>query len=407
MAVSAHEARRVVLGFMDETTEGSWLEPDAAAYYSTRLFDFGLDAEVRTFERKPLQQTFTTLPTFTSGRLARIRFRFELAGYGQTGWDTTNPAWFNALEGCGAQSAQAVQYDLDATPSAGLIPGEFCDESGGAEVVLFDWFTGSPDTVVVEILSGTPGVGDVFTGQKSGVEFTLDSATLNQTNVGRIIRPDSTVTSKSVGVWHPYGTGTAATQSQIVGTRGTWGLSGAIGEAVFVDCEMLGVFTDQLDDTAIPITPAYNPYAGLKFLGCEFQAIDQASTDIIFNSFSAALNHTLTPRDDANNDDGYLSVRMTDRAPAGTFDPEMAEEDGGDMRFFDQLKDGTLGKIGFQIDDSASSPADGDKVDVRMGYAGYTGYGMADRGGIQTLNMPFGFYGAGTQQDAEIMIWTH
>lgn len=89
--------RRMVLGAKKETTEGTANAP-AAGDCNLLIEDVKFQADIDSFERKPISATLSPFASVTGMRKATVSFRVELKGSGAAG---TAPAIGKLLKACG------------------------------------------------------------------------------------------------------------------------------------------------------------------------------------------------------------------------------------------------------------------------------------------------------------------
>lgn len=385
-----HLVRRQIVALKEESDEGTY-EALAAADAGLTVFDANFTLEPRIFDRKPVKDGLSTLAPVEGGLLGRITFRTEF--HGQGGGVTTAPEFGQALIAAGHQEVVLNELDCSASTGTPVLGEKLVQDTTSAEAYLIeDGAGGGAGTIWITEPVGSEDNSNNWVGQTSSATFTPNTA-LPQSNKGFCYRPDSNSKSYSVGLWKPYGDGTSATFSTIKGARGTVSLSANIGETAFLEFEFLGVMNDVADDTT-PGSITYDDYTALPFLGANFRVVGAPVANILFSTLSFDTNHTLTARDDANNAAGYKSVKITDRDPQGTFDPELMPV--GMQDFYSELDNGTSGEMSFKLGSTSNNIAQ-----FAAGNSVYRAYGHSDRNGIISLDMGFSVHRVGSDEDNE------
>ena len=164
----------------------------------------------------------------------------------------------------------------------------------------------------------------------------------------------------------------------ITGARGTVKFSGTVGEQLFAEFDFLGAYNAVTDATILaPTFPTHNPplltAAGLTI---------GAYTPVI-KSFSIDMGNKLAPREDINAASGYKSFMLTDRNPAGQFDPEMALVAGYD--WYGLWKAGTSAALAT----GAIGAAQYNKVKFTAPTLVHTKVSEGDREGLEVANTDF------------------
>ena len=398
--MATHKVRLGILLAKVEGTEGTWQDPVAETNAAT-LYDVTYTTEPRLYDRKPYKAEFSTLPALKGGTTGTLSFKVELAGAGSTA--VTAPFWTTPLIPCGWQNQAIEEIPLSAAPAAGdLIPGEII--TGGTSSVTAKFIRyildGAAHKMLVSEMSGV-GQAETWTGSVSG-NTAIATADAGATTLAYLLRPDSSPSSYSIALYEPYGVGTNSTKFCLEGCRGSWKIgASAIGEPIFIECEIKGNVYDVIDE-ATP-SAVYQNYTGLPFVGSNFfsmaaESSGVAATNLKISSFSIDSGAEITVRDSAN-DNGYVSAMITDRNIKGSFDPELVEV--GTADFWSEYDSDSYSVLQCNLGSTA-----GGYVDLYAGNVRYQGYSAGDRGGIRTLDMPFGIHRIGLSEDYDVLILT-
>lgn len=388
-----HVTRKKILYAEAETTEGTYEGAPGTDDTATTLLELEFSSDIRKTDRKPLKAKLSTLESLIGMELGRITGAFELGGSGVGA--TTVPKWSKTLVGCGMQQETADQWDATLGGTGTFIAGEKATD-GGAKSVIIVKELAAPDGVVFIVTAGAPAATDVFTGEVSGRTATLSGTA---TTYGVTHRPDTDVVSHSVARYAPYDASNS-TVSQLKGARGTWSLDAELGAMPRINFDFFGVIQDASIDDTTP-SPAYDDYKGLSFKNAAFTAWGEPATDLHFTRFTFDIAHTNVERGDANSTGGAISVKLTDRQPTGTVDPELTKV--SEVDWWDFIDSETLGELKWSLNTGGSA---GDIVEFFLGRAKMISLGDADRNGILALSVGFDVHRVGTQEDSEIIILT-
>lgn len=162
---------------------------------------------------------------------------------------------------------------------------------------------------------------------------------------------------------------------QIYGAMGTLRLTEVSGEPGKWAFEFLGVFVGPVDE-AMPVVPSYDDQDPEAFVG----AIATVGGDsFFFKTMEFDLANVLSPREKPSAVGGVFSVRVTDRVPTMSIDPEMdnvATED-----FFGDLL--AMTEQAVQVIHGGTA---GNIVEVNAPAFQYEGLEPVDRDGFVVLN---------------------
>lgn len=367
-----------------EAVEGT-VETLTASEAGILIEEPSVAVDVSRFERKPALAKLSTLQGIAGISTKRFTFRTEFKGAGDT--VTTPPEIKPLLLACGFQ-----EETLRTVPISGG-SGTFQHAetvngapSGGSGTVFKD--QAATGSALRYVAGGTDfSSGDTLTGATSGATATAGVPA----DAGLRYRPDSdaspsiTIASMEDGV-----------QKRARGARGTLVINAVVGEPVHFDFDIFGVYNN-ISDVALfsgvtfdtPRPPVFQS-AGLIF---------QAYSAVVAANFSFNMNNELAPRQDANSADGILSVKIPDRTPNGSIDPEMVLVATKD--FFGDMKGDVTGAIEFVLGSTL-----GNIVEFFAPVTQSESIGDADRDLIDTLDLSFGVHksGVNTTGDDEVFL---
>lgn len=404
--MAVHKVREGILLCKAETTEGTWNDP-VAETNAVRLYDVTYSTEPRLYDRRPYKSGFSTLPALKGGTVGVISFKIELAGSGTSA--TTTPYWSPLLIACGWQTQAMERITLSGAPTGTFIPGEVITQgTSNATAVFVKYISSGGHFLEVCTISGTEDDSHVWTGAISSAEATATSTGAAST-YGVLHRPSTSSASYSVALYEPFSS-TECTAFQLKGCRGTWKIgASAVGEPIFVECEIRGVVNDVAHEQSTP-SARYQNFTSIPFKGSDFFSMAQNSSTgmaaefIKIHSFSVDGGVELAMRDSAN-DNGYISAMITGRNTKGNFDPELVEyvtdpsTDGHDI--WNDYDADVQSVLSCSLGSSA-----GNYIDIYCGNVRYQGYSGADRDGIRTLDMPFGIHENGDAEDHDVLLLT-
>ncbi len=397
MAIELMQISRSVIGLKAETSPGVFNAP-VAADMNMRLYgepDYQVDPELHDIVE--VKQDFSTQPALVGGIRSNISFRTMLTGAGVAGAPETVPAWQKGLIACGMQSTGEVQSCTCASPSGPLIAGEVITSSEGGTAVYIE-IDGT--VLLIHTAAGSMGTSGTFTGGTSGntVAYATAPATF-----GLGTRPDSTISTYSVGLYSPYGAGALATNQKTRGARGNWNMAvDGVGAPCYVDCQMFGAYQAQAKETSMP-SPTYQIARALGFKGVGLDLSGDAvaaSSAIKLKGITLAANLDTTTPGNANEADGLLGwTYQTGRQFIGGFNPLLVDIDTKDFQA--DFVAGNTAKLRFTMGSVATH-----RILVIMPKIAYRGYGNEAQDGLRALALPFGAHsdGYGAIADNEIYI---
>lgn len=345
-----------------ETTEGT-AETLVDADATMLCYDPGWTPDIERFKRQPSRATLSQLAAVVGKQTGGVTWKAELKGSGSV---ATEPAWSDALQGCGFAKATVSSIAIGAVTSGPFEPGETITggTSGGTGRVVGEVANGA-SAVPYVVLSGTLQSGDLLTGGTSGATATASAGP--SADKGFEYRPaSSSLKVVTVGIYKD------GTRALFAGARGNVKIDAVVGEPVFLDFAFEGVYGG-FTDTAL-LSPTYESTIPKAFLNVGASMLDLAT---IFTTLGIDMQNVLAQRGSANAAKGVLSVLLTGRDPVATLDPEM--ELVTDHDFFGKLIAGTTGRLYAELDGAA-----GQKITIASPRAQYADVGQAEREGILT-----------------------
>ena len=321
-------------------------------------------------ERNPLRATLSREGVVVGAKFGEITGRTEIVQRIAADPVTTVPPFHDVLLASG--HAQAEVKTSVTTAGAGTFRvGEHVTGASGADVYVIS-STGTLFTYVLPT-GNTEIVGtELLTGDDSGATVTSDAGpTLAVTGVA--YHPVSSGTSAFTLGDYMDGVETTLFGSRATGTFGAGGV-GQIGYLNFTFNGQAAAPGDQplLTGTSVPnIVPE-------TFLSAAVTAGSGADL-LCVDAFSLDFGNTLGRRNCANQANGIISYRITERLPLITIDPERDLE--ANVPFFTNFDAATQFGFNALIGQTA-----GTRARVIAGRCQYSELAGADREGIATLN---------------------
>lgn len=143
---------------------------------------------------------------------------------------------------------------------------------------------------------------------------------------------------------------------RVTGCRGNVSFRGTVGEVMIATFTMVGRMTSGDPTDTAQLTPTLDAGVPPVFMATNFFSLDAYNP--VFNEWTIDMQNGVSPGVNANAADGYGEIRITERDPRGTIDPEMtlvATQDwigdlfaGNTQNMSFQL--GTVGGARFQFD---------------------------------------------------------
>jgi len=373
-----------------ESTEGTAVSV-AAANAGILVYEPSTTHSVNMFKRTPARAAMSPLVQIPGIRTGTTAYRVELKGSGTTG---TSPSWGTDLQGCGMRELELWKVGISGgsgTFSHGTTVLQATSLATG--VVLKDTDASSASFLYVGVTSGTFDGTHVVDDDYSSATFTASSAV----DAGVSYWPDSSAGAGD-GTSYTVGTYEDGIRKIIRGSRGTWGIETNVGEPAFLTFSWQGV-EEEVADAPLLTGITFEEVTPPKFQNVAFAIDDGSSYSPVFGAFSFAMNNQLGVRTDANSAEGALSVRITDRDPNGSFDPETVLVASHD--FYNNWFAGTTYSMDFTLGTVA-----GNKIEVFAPRAQSTDVGDGDRTGLALSPVSYGVSvdSINTPGDDEIVI---
>lgn len=297
--------RKKQFAIATEGTEGT-AETLTASDVPFELEELEATYENQMNERNPIRSTLSPVPMLPGIGQGTITGRVELVGGGDA---TTAPPVDLILQACGLK--KYTVYSAETSGDSGtFVLGEQITDGGSKEGRLVHRPNGQ---VYYLERSGSSFIQtDTITGTTSGASAQISTS---PAAAGFAYMPDSTETLDSY---------TAAVmedglKKEIYGARGTcsFEIEGA-GRLAYLRYTLSGAAakpSDQALFTGLTL-PSVVPEA---FLSADVAA---GSDSVCVNSMTVDLQNNVAPRLCANQADGIVSFRITERTPTITIDPE-------------------------------------------------------------------------------------
>lgn len=165
---------------------------------------------------------------------------------------------------------------------------------------------------------------------------------------------------------------------KVTGAMGTWSLAGQAGGIAKLSFTFTGMYAGTVDsplpDSAFNFTDPTPPTVQLSNLGLG------TSYDLVVDQFKLDIGNQVQERTDVNGPQGLRGVRITDRKPAGSLDPESVLE--ASHPFWGNQANGVLEALSLRI-----GQASGNRMTVSCPKVQTTGIAYQDRKGIRAYNL--------------------
>jgi len=165
------------------------------------------------------------------------------------------------------------------------------------------------------------------------------------------------------------------------GCRGSFKISGKVGEVVYADFTFDGVYTATVDGPMI--SPTFEATVPPVLMGSAL-SMDGVST-MVAESFSIDMANSVQMRSSIGATDGFMSALITSRKPSGTLDPET--ELVATYDFIGKWKSGN--QAAFSIGPVLPPTGDYNKFTITAPKAIYTKVDSSDRNGIMVSGLTF------------------
>lgn len=366
---SGLDARTGQVAFEIEAVEGT-AETLVAADATMLAYEPDFKDDLGFFTREPNRATYSKLDSIPGIKAARMTWKTELKGSGSV---STPPAWDDVIRCCGFIRSAVSRIAIGAVTSGPFIPGETVTggNSGATGRVVGEIRNGDSYVYFVPI-SGTWESAETITGGTSGASATTSGT--ETTDQGYEWRPLS-------GSTVPSGTGALymdGVKKLLYGARGNAMIECVAGEPVFLGFEVEGVYGG-VTDVAL-LSPTYESTIPIAFLNTQASLHE---LEAIFTQLSLNMQNVLSRRTSARSANGILSVKLTDRNPVGSIDPEM--ELVADHDFYGRHAAGTVGRVYAELPSSNA----GEKITIAAPRVQYMNLaeGEQDRRAILNIDL--------------------
>lgn len=291
-----------------ESEEGV-AETLAAADAKLLVYDQKISFDPQLFVRNPLRSSMSKVGKITGKRPGGIDFRYTLHGSGSI---TVEPEWSKYIKGCGSGVSELYAITIGAVASGPFQHGEVITggTSSATGRVIKNTANGTTTFYFVS-LTGTFESGEVITGGTSGATATTGSV---PSQAGFAVEPlSASVPSLTVGGYED------GIRKLLKGSRGSCKMLFRNGEPVMAENSFMGVEAG-VTDTALLSSISYETTKPPVFMNATITC-DGVSLKI--SELDIDLAAVLAAREDVGDVRGILSYMITDRDPAGSFNPEM------------------------------------------------------------------------------------
>jgi hypothetical protein len=373
-----------------ETTEGTFNTP-AAVDAGILVYDPTIAYEVPMFERTPARASLSTLQKLPGIRTGTLTMRVELRGSGTA---ATPPSWGVLLKGSGMRELTTVT--LPGTSTASMEHGTTVTQAtSNATGVIYKDHTHPFTTIRIAVTSGTFVNTEVIDDDFSAATFT----------------PSSGPSTEGISYWPNSAGGEGNNTSlsidlredgrskRLRGSRGTFTIEATVGEPAFLNFEIRGV-EELVSDIALLSGVIFEEVTPPKFQGVGFAISTGTPYSALITNFTLAMNNTLANRLSANEAEGIQAVRISNRGPGGSFDPEAVLVATHD--FFNNWFNGTVYTAGWTIGSGA-----GNTIEFFAPRAQTDTVGDGDRDGIATDPVDFSVHAGNVNSpsDDEFVIY--
>lgn len=346
------------------------------------VYDLVFSDRPELFDRNPSRSTLSRLAKVVGKEGAGVSFKTELKGSGSL---TTRPSWDKAIRCCGFSSAVVSGITVSGMTGT-FYPGEgFTTSSGGKKGRVVGRHNGATQLYYAPT-SGALTSGATIVGDVSGAQCI--AAGSPATNKGFEYRPISASDpSATVGTYRD------GTLKKAAGSRGNVRVEAEAGQPAFLAFEFDGVYEGVSDASMLTVT--YESTVPPAFKSATTYA---DGLQVVFTKLSLDMKNTLTPRENAASAKGILSVKVTDRDPQISIDPEMVLTATKDLH--GALHAGSTGYFSSEWGSVA-----GNRIRLGSPRVQYEGVDEGERGGIATVPIIFGCKAASASTgDDEVQI---
>ena len=165
------------------------------------------------------------------------------------------------------------------------------------------------------------------------------------------------------------------------GCRGTFKITGKVGEVIYADFTFTGVFDSVVDGAMI--APTFEATVPPVMMGSVLSL--DSNTTMVAESFSIDIANSIQLRTSISAPDGYLSAMLTDRNATGTLNPEMTLVASYD--FIGKWKAGNQAALAI----GPVTPPSGNynKFNITAPKCVYTKVGESDRNGVMVADLSY------------------
>ena len=330
------------------------------------IYDPGYTLNIGRFQRNPARATLSQLAGIVGAQGAGISRATELKGSGAVG---TEPAWSDAIQISGFAKATVSTVAIGAVTNGPFEPGETITGAGGATGRVVGEVANGDAAISYVVISAVMGSAELITGATSGATATSTGAPA--ADKGFEYRPaSSSISSGTVGLYED------GLRKMIHGARGNLTVEANLGEPVFLNFDMSGVYNAETD-TAL-LSPTYESTIPKAFLNVGATVLSDAAA--LFTTMSIDLVNEIVARESANEAKGLLSYLITGRGPTASFNPEkklVADHDA-----YGALIAGTAGRLYAELPGAA-----GEKITIASPRCLYSDVGRSDRSGLKVADV--------------------
>lgn len=339
----------------------------------------------RMNERPAVRTSHGKLQHVFGGSLMSVTFSAEIKGSGTAG---TAPEIGPLLRVCGLDETIVASTSVTYAPvSTGYEDGTLYYYKDGTLRKLM----GCVGTYNINLEAGSQGKAEfTITGhtQCNGTATAGTATTITLPSTFSAV--DDAYNGQTIEVIHGTGAGQSATITDYVGatkvaTVASWSVATPDATSVFK-------INGTVIDSAL-VTPSYDSTAPVPFIQAAFTV---GSYSAVISSLSFDMGAEVVMPDDCNSPDGYGTVQIVGRDPAGSFDPEavLVATNG----FEADWRNGTT----MALDTGTIGSTAGNKWRIQMPAIYYREIGPGDREKLRTYDI--GYAAAESTTDDEISI---
>ncbi len=293
-----------------EVAEGT-AEALAAADAKILPFDPKLDFDPQRTAQNPSGSSFSKRGEVTGKIPGTHTLGIQLRGSGTA---TTSPEWAKYLRACGFSESSLYSINIGAITSGPFQHGETITggTSGAQGRVVIKTLTGTSLIYFIPVGTLTFQSGEVITGGTSGATATTSSTPTARGKEYKLISVLSSIPSLTQQLIAD------GMKKVIKGARGNIAFNFKTGEPVMMNYTFNGV--KESIAAASFLTIVYETTKPPAFVSAALTVEDYAAK---ISEMSIDVGNKLSPDEDANAALGIKSFIISDRDPAGSFDPAM------------------------------------------------------------------------------------